>query len=362
MRSCVEIPQIFVLSLLCTAFCTRLARASSAAGTETLIGIQGPDYVVLGADSSVSQSIALTASNLDKIAVLVDPFPSSDDTDLQARDNVESITRQHCIVAAAAGDAADSDRLIGMLAAHAVIREFEASVGCDVELIHCGSESSGSSSSNPSRPSTVLGAAAGLTVQDVAYVARHQIASRLRSGSPLNVCLLLAGMMPVLPRGEPSSMPRRARERQDQRLPRILLASSSMSDASRERLSRGQGRTRSSLDLEATSEPLQDSVSASRSQDNGETISRLTVNLEPRLFWLDEYGSIQRLSYGAHGFGSNFILSILDRGYRSTLSQAEAIQLIRSCFEQLRIRYVINSPQAPCIKCIDRRGCRLVVE
>jgi 20S proteasome subunit beta 4 len=78
------------------------------------------------------------------------------------------------------------------------------------------------------------------------------------------------------------------------------------------------------------------------------------------LYWLDEYGSLQNIQYGAHGHGSNFILSILDQGYRPNLTLEEATSLLRDCFQQLRTRYVINSPQPPCIKCVDARGSRLI--
>ena len=77
---------------------------------------------------------------------------------------------------------------------------------------------------------------------------------------------------------------------------------------------------------------------------------------------LDEYGSLQRLiQYGAHGYGSNFILSILDQGYKDGMTKVEALEVIKKCFQQLRTRYVINSPQPPCIKILDKDGgCYLV--
>jgi 20S proteasome subunit beta 4 len=78
------------------------------------------------------------------------------------------------------------------------------------------------------------------------------------------------------------------------------------------------------------------------------------------LYWLDEYGSLQNIQYGAHGHGSNFILSVLDQGYRPNLTLEEATKPFRDCFQQLRTRYVINSPQPSCIKCVDARGCRLI--
>jgi 20S proteasome alpha/beta subunit len=84
--------------------------------------------------------------------------------------------------------------------------------------------------------------------------------------------------------------------------------------------------------------------------------------LEPRLYWLDEYGSIQQLPYGAHGYGSHFVWSILDDGYRPDMCRDEAILLMKSCFEQLRQRYIINAQAQtpPCIKCLDANGWQLI--
>ena len=133
----------FSLSTTTTTF---LVEASSAAGSETLIGIVGKDFILLGADSSVSQSIALTVSNVDKITPLIDPFPNNDNgyDDLRRQETKVGITtsesvpetvsfvtkskiqqqrgrrrrRQQTIVAAAAGDAADSDKVLSILKAY----------------------------------------------------------------------------------------------------------------------------------------------------------------------------------------------------------------------------------------------------
>jgi hypothetical protein len=137
---------ILFFSLSTTTTTTLLVEASSAAGSETLIGIVGKDFILLGADSSVSQSIALTVSNLDKITPLIDPFPNNgngyDDIRRQkTKDGIatsESVPvtvsfvtkskiqkqqqrrrrRQQTIVAAAAGDAADSDKVLSILKAY----------------------------------------------------------------------------------------------------------------------------------------------------------------------------------------------------------------------------------------------------
>jgi hypothetical protein len=91
---------------------------------------------------------------------------------------------------AAAGAPADTDRMIAMLKAHATICEYEASVGCDVDTIDTNKALSKDALlvSSPAR-------ATGLSVQAVAHLARTHIATQLRSRSPSNICLLVAGMM-----------------------------------------------------------------------------------------------------------------------------------------------------------------------
>ena len=318
---------LLFLSLQCYFIDTE----SSAAGTETLLGIVGRDFVILGADSSVSQSIVVTASRVDKIAVLVDP------QNMNANNNNQQ-HQQQCIVAAAAGDAADTDRLVGLLAASATMAEYEASVGCDVRFIDCHdnddsdeAESSTTISSNHMTPP-------GMTVEQVARLARSQISSRLRSSTPLRVCLLVAGLQQVPERMLPSSI----------LVPSILLPSYASEQVQHQVRVAATGQmgpaSESSTPLMTTTKP-----------------TTRDTRLEPRLYWLDEYGSIQSLLYGAHGHGSNFALSILDQGYRPDLTRDQAVALMRDCFAQLRTRYVINAPQPPCIKCVDSSGCRVVV-
>lgn len=312
--------------------------ASSAAGTETLVGIVGRDFVLLGADSSISQSIALTASNLDKIAVISDPFPSGRSA---SRDVSESDYQQQTIAVAAAGDAADTDRLLSILTAHANIREYEASVGCDVQVSDFSKLDSATTTSATTTTSSTT-SPAGLSVEAAARLARSQIASQLRSRTPLRVCLLVAGMMPTTGLAESSSS--------------ILNTETGLSSYTSELQQQVVG----------ASAPYLLAKSASGQVVATPDVKELTTcslsKLRPYLYWLDEYGSLQKLQYGAHGHGSNFILSILDQGYRPDLTRQQAQDLMRECFAQLRMRYVINSPQQPCIKCVDAEGCRLLLQ
>lgn len=294
--------KINLLDILLVAIFLRVTLASQAAGTETLVGIVGKDFVLLGADSSVSQSISLTASNLDKIAALSEPFFYDDERSA-------SKAEQQTIVAAAAGDAADSDRLVGMLQAHATIQEYQSGPGCDVDYY-------------PGGVCTEM----GLDVEAMASLARGQIASSLRSRTPLKVCLLIAGMMLV------------SEEKSD--------TSSFVSERVQQQVHQAWARNLANQNP-PTSETNDSSSSSS-------------ISLQPRLYWLDELGSMQKVQYGAHGYGSNFCLSILDQGYHPNMTRDEATKLLRDCFQQLRTRYVINSPQPPCIKCVDANGVRLI--
>lgn len=262
-----------------------LLHSAHANVQETLIGIAGKDFVILGADSSITSqgSIAWTA-HVDKIAVL------------------------GSIAAAAAGDVADSDRIIGLLRAHCAIREFETSVGSDVEYILA----TGGDTVVEEPPHY------GLTVDEVAHLARHQIAASLRSRGRLNVCLLIAGM--------------------------------TISDSSGDGLANNFANRLQNQVLHATA----------MNRQSESSLTSTIAEVRPRLFWLDQYGSLQALRYGVHGFAANFLLSVLDQGYREDMSKDEAIELMKLCFEQLRVRYIIHSPNAPNIKCIDREGCRVL--
>ena len=51
--------------------------ASSVAGQETLIGITGRNFIILGADSSRSSSLSLTSNDVDKINIIIDPSNTS---------------------------------------------------------------------------------------------------------------------------------------------------------------------------------------------------------------------------------------------------------------------------------------------
>lgn len=78
---------------------------------------------------------------------------------------------------------------------------------------------------------------------------------------------------------------------------------------------------------------------------------------QPAMYWLDSYGALQEMQVCVHGTASGLLLSMLDKKYRSDLSQQEAIRLLSECFEQLRGRFLVNTPTFQ-VHVLDKTGCR----
>ena len=62
------------------------------------------------------------------------------------------------------------------------------------------------------------------------------------------------------------------------------------------------------------------------------------------LYLMDYLGTMADIPYGAHGYGSYFVLSLLDRYHRPDMSQEEGVELIKKCFKEIQKRLVINLP------------------
>jgi hypothetical protein len=231
---------------------------------------------------------------------------------------------QQTIAIAAAGDTADCDNLISTLAEHAKMREYEASLGCDVNYVFNGLSNDDES--------FYVGNNGGLDMTAIGYLARGEISSALRSNTgQLRVCLLIAGMVQHEEQNEASLF------KDNKNASSILSQQIQMQIAN-------------------AVENFEEKVTQGLEKED--EIKLINPYLKPRLLWLDETGSIQKIPYGVHGFASNFAFSILDQNYRPNLTRMEACKLIKDCFDQLRERYVINSPYPPYIKCIDASGCQ----
>ena len=62
------------------------------------------------------------------------------------------------------------------------------------------------------------------------------------------------------------------------------------------------------------------------------------------LYFMDYLGTLADVPFAAHGYGSYFALSTLDRYHRSNMSKEEAEGLLLKCILEVQKRLVINLP------------------
>lgn len=72
--------------------------------------------------------------------------------------------------------------------------------------------------------------------------------------------------------------------------------------------------------------------------------SSALAGAKPKLFWIDYLGAMIEVPFAAHGYGSYFCLSIMDRYYKPGMSEEEALELLRHCLRELRTRFIVNLP------------------
>uniref|UniRef100_H2YT84 Proteasome subunit beta n=1 Tax=Ciona savignyi TaxID=51511 RepID=H2YT84_CIOSA len=73
------------------------------------------------------------------------------------------------------------------------------------------------------------------------------------------------------------------------------------------------------------------------------------------LYYMDYLASSVEVPFAAHGYGSYFVLSLLDRWHKPDITKEDAVILLRKCMEELKRRFIVNLP-AVCIRIIDKDG------
>eukprot|EP01129_Flabellula_baltica_P017102 TRINITY_DN9377_c0_g1_i2.p1 TRINITY_DN9377_c0_g1~~TRINITY_DN9377_c0_g1_i2.p1 ORF type:complete len:198 (-),score=47.52 TRINITY_DN9377_c0_g1_i2:62-655(-) len=73
------------------------------------------------------------------------------------------------------------------------------------------------------------------------------------------------------------------------------------------------------------------------------------------LYMIDYLGSCVKAPFAAHGYCSNFCLSIFDRHYSPDLTFDDAVELIRLCIRELNTRFLISQPKWV-LKKLDANG------
>lgn len=82
-------------------------------------------------------------------------------------------------------------------------------------------------------------------------------------------------------------------------------------------------------------------------------------NILPSLYFIDYMASMQKLKFGAHGYGAFFIWGLLDKYYNDDISQDDALSLMKMCIEEIQTRLLMNSPNF-IVKVVDKNGVRVV--
>jgi 20S proteasome alpha/beta subunit len=307
---------MWILQMMALVFaaCIPLSASSS---TDTIIGVTGKDFVMIGYQESITSSILVTSSTVNKLHVIREPRSSGE-----------------VVAIAAAGELPDVHELVSQIRADAAMQDYAAMV--DVEFVDLKPTDETMWYGEAPNPSQ------GLSVTAIAKLARTHIAQNLRSAAPYRVGLLVTGMHRETNR--PWGVASRTK---------AFLKDSTLDFVS--------GHVQRQLQGSVSALEVSEEEKETHRGDPEKKSLTADTKLQPYLYWLDEYGSIQKIGYGSHGLGSNFVLAVLDQGYRKNLTREEAASLIHKCFEQLEGRYIINSPKPPVIQCVDSQGCHQII-
>ncbi|KAJ2912046.1 hypothetical protein MD484_g8371, partial [Candolleomyces efflorescens] len=84
-----------------------------------------------------------------------------------------------------------------------------------------------------------------------------------------------------------------------------------------------------------------------------------TASHDPHLYWIDYLGTISEVPFAAHGYGSYFALSLLDRYHNPEASLEEGLETLKRCIDEVTKRLVV-SPGKYKVKVVDKDGVREV--
>ena len=75
----------------------------------------------------------------------------------------------------------------------------------------------------------------------------------------------------------------------------------------------------------------------------------------PSLYWMDYMGTLQKTTFGAHGYCGVFVYSLFDAHWNPGMSREEGIELARRCINEVNLRLVIAQPKF-IVKLITKDG------
>jgi len=80
---------------------------------------------------------------------------------------------------------------------------------------------------------------------------------------------------------------------------------------------------------------------------------------EPKLYWIDYLGTMASVPFAAHGYGSYFSLSLLDKYHDPEATVEEGLATLRRCIDEVSKRLIVT-PGKFKVKIVDKNGVREV--
>ncbi|KAL6071255.1 Proteasome subunit beta type-4 [Balamuthia mandrillaris] len=77
------------------------------------------------------------------------------------------------------------------------------------------------------------------------------------------------------------------------------------------------------------------------------------------LYFIDYLAAMHKVNFSTHGYAGYFVLSILDKHWRKDMELEEGLAVVRRCVEELRTRFIINSPDFV-VKVVSKEGTKVV--
>ena len=77
------------------------------------------------------------------------------------------------------------------------------------------------------------------------------------------------------------------------------------------------------------------------------------------LYYLDYLASSNKVNYGCHGYVSSFVLSIFDREWVPNMTEAQGLELLKKCIDEIQVRFLVHMPEFT-VKIVDKDGVRVL--
>ncbi|XP_031552109.1 proteasome subunit beta type-2-like isoform X2 [Actinia tenebrosa] len=75
----------------------------------------------------------------------------------------------------------------------------------------------------------------------------------------------------------------------------------------------------------------------------------------PELYHMDYLAAMSKVPFGAHGYGSFFALSVMDRYYKPNINREEAMELLKKVTTEVQKRFVVSLPNFV-VRIVDKDG------